>query len=273
MGSAGSILRLATNNSYILEVRALHQLALPVFIFKSKYDMDDIHADDMMCGDLTKEQIKGYGVYKPFEDREFELSAREHFNRLKKFANIASWCEFSPLTERMFNRFEQNIGGVFSDALLDKAAREHENTKKVLIHIQNAFSEKIRDKQGEIDTNDINDIWYELSHGKEVVHLPDFDKNPNDWLNGLGIIVHGIWSLHLTLKDFSIDLMNRKFDGVVHFRIQDHFGLNKDDIDGGKGFELLNAFRSWFILQRYKSFGYKPFITEINHEQRITGKY
>ncbi len=82
---------------------------------------------------------------------------------------------------------------------------------------------------------------------------------------------HGIWSLQLTLKKLDIDILNRTFSGEVAFKAQDHFGLNIDDVNGGKYFEFLRIFRSWFLLQRYDKFGYKPFITEMNHIRKISG--
>lgn len=108
---------------------------------------------------------------------------------------------------------------------------------------------------------------------KHVIHLPHFDTPIVDWINGLGITVHGIWSLWVTIESLDIDLFNKTFHGVVSFKIQDHFGLNEDDVNGNKYFELLPSFRSWFILQRYEKFGFKPYITEINHTQNIKGSF
>ncbi|EAZ7462422.1 DUF3289 family protein, partial [Salmonella enterica] len=54
------------------------------------------------------------------------------------------------------------------------------------------------------------------------------------------------------------------------FRIQDHFGLDIADVNG-KWFEYSQWFCSWFILQRYKVYDYKPFINEANFSCVITG--
>lgn len=47
----------------------------------------------------------------------------------------------------------------------------------------------------------------------------------------------------------------------LHFEIYDHFGLDAKDITGFK--ELHNGFASWYILQHYGKYIYKPFITKL----------
>ncbi|CAM3604241.1 hypothetical protein VA7868_03499 [Vibrio aerogenes CECT 7868] len=65
--------------------------------------------------------------------------------------------------------------------------------------------------------------------------------------------------------------------GEFLYDIQDHFGLDPEDInhpdliDEGsdlrhslpKKFELLKGFRSWYLLQHYTEYNYQPFITTI----------
>lgn len=274
-GSTGQPLRMATNNSYFLEVCSWCELNLPAFIFKTNNLMDDVHADDMQCGDLKKERILQLGMFKPFNKFSYELDlpAEYHFTTLRALANFVSWGEYAPLTKIMIERFEKNIGTKFSHPLLDKAAKEHQNTKKIIKNIQDSISERINSQKGELNDNDIEIIYDELKRGKYIIHLPNFDTPITDWFNGLGITVHGIWSLWLTIESLNVDLFNKTFNGVVSFKIQDHFGLNEEDVNGSKYFELLPSFRSWFILQRYERFGFKPYITEMNHIQNIKGSF
>jgi len=56
------------------------------------------------------------------------------------------------------------------------------------------------------------------------------------------------------------------------YKVQDHFGLDNDDISNFK-FNHLNFFRIWFVLQRYSKFGFKPFMTNIKATVEITGKH
>lgn len=57
---------------------------------------------------------------------------------------------------------------------------------------------------------------------------------------------------------------------MVHYKVQDHFGLDDDDIMKNK-FSQFRFFRIWFILQRYNLFGFKPFITNIETDIEIVG--
>lgn len=134
------------------------------------------------------------------------------------------------------------------------------------------FASKLKNTKGELTEIDIQGVWDSLAKGPYAIHLPGFDTKP-DWFNGLGITVHGIWSLQLSLKKLDIDIINRIFSGEIAFKAQDHFGLNVDDVNGGKYVEFLRIFRSWFLLQRYDKFGYKPFITEMNHIRKISGSF
>ncbi|WP_156324277.1 DUF3289 family protein [Winslowiella iniecta] len=56
----------------------------------------------------------------------------------------------------------------------------------------------------------------------------------------------------------------------VHYRIQDHFGLDEDDITD-LFYRQFRIFRIWFTLQRWQGYGYQPFITEMNATITIEG--
>lgn len=84
----------------------------------------------------------------------------------------------------------------------------------------------------------------------------------------MGITVHDTWATHITIK--SIDIHNDYYRAVVYYRVQDHFGLDDDDILKSK-FSQFHFFRIWFVLQRYKNLGFKPFITNMETSIEITG--
>ena len=94
----------------------------------------------------------------------------------------------------MIDRFEQNVGGKFTHPLLDQAAKEHENTDAVVKKVSELFASKLKNTKGELTEIDIQGVWDSLAKGRYAIHLPGFDTKP-DWFNGLGITVHGIWSL------------------------------------------------------------------------------
>ncbi|MEI8631320.1 DUF3289 family protein [Vibrio sp. PP-XX7] len=89
--------------------------------------------------------------------------------------------------------------------------------------------------------------------------LPKF--NDFDWFDGLGIAIHDIYAVRVYAQ--KLEYKGDQIRGKLSFEIQDHFGLDKGDVNG-KGFEYINIFRSWFLLQRYSKYNYKPFITDMN---------
>ncbi len=72
----------------------------------------------------------------------------------------------------------------------------------------------------------------------------------------------------ITYLSAKLERKGDQFRGQLSYRIQDHFGLDRHDIDHGYEmrlpFELLEGFRSWYLLQHYPGYGYRPFITEID---------
>lgn len=111
-GQTGKPLRMVSNNSYLLEVRPLIQLHLPLVIFQSQKPMDDIKADDMQSGDMSRTQIMNLGMFKPFSklDYEFDLPASNYFFNFRLFANSVSWGKYGSLTKMMIDRFPPLAG-------------------------------------------------------------------------------------------------------------------------------------------------------------------
>lgn len=97
--------------------------------------------------------------------------------------------------------------------------------------------------------------------------LPKFN-NKIDRINGLVISVHDTWATHITLN--SIEIVGDRFKAKIHYRIQDHFGLDDSDINDSL-YKQFRIFRIWFTLQRWEGFAFKPFITEMNVTKTIEG--
>ncbi|RRZ94635.1 DUF3289 family protein [Erwinia sp. 198] len=72
----------------------------------------------------------------------------------------------------------------------------------------------------------------------------------------------------LTLK--SLQINDSGFQAVVHYRSQDHFGLDGSDILNAK-FSSFRLFHIWFVLQRCNKFGFKPFMTNMEATVKIAG--
>jgi uncharacterized protein (TIGR03034 family) len=102
-----------------------------------------------------------------------------------------------------------------------------------------------------------------LSSGR----LPKFNRL-EDRTNGLGITVHDTWATHITITSFVFGTTSWK--ALVHYRIQDHFGLDDDDILNWE-FRQWRFFRLWFVLQRYSAMAHRPFITEMETTMEIAG--
>ncbi len=102
--------------------------------------------------------------------------------------------------------------------------------------------------------------------------LPKFDSCPRgiDLYNGTVLSVHDIWSLRVYVEQ--LEYKGNKIRGISKYEVQDHFGLDTDDINHDfsygiqKQYEQLEGFRSWYLLQHFKGYGYKPFITKIDFE-------
>ncbi|MFB9188550.1 DUF3289 family protein [Vibrio ostreicida] len=101
--------------------------------------------------------------------------------------------------------------------------------------------------------------------------LPKFDTSPSgkDLYNGTVLTVHDIWSLRVYVEQ--LEYKGDQVRGMFKYEIQDHFGLDTNDInhdlnDGLKQYEQLEGFRSWYLLQHFNGCGYQPFITKIDFE-------
>ncbi|MDU4840636.1 MAG: DUF3289 family protein [Leclercia adecarboxylata] len=236
--------------------------------------MNDFTVDDMRYGDLTKEQILAQGKLNRVNvfGEEFKINlfdfnktVDEHFASMDSMAFWTAWGEYTALIQIMLEKFRKNEGGVLRHELLNKAFLEHKTTKECVEKIKIIINELLHDNgYKSLTLEDLGELNLRIS--KEV-KLPKFDNW--DWFNGLGITIHDTYSTKVYLDDFEIietgavNLHRKKFKLRLTFQIQDHFGLNTDDVNG-KGFEGLPWFCSWFILQRYKSYGFKPFINEAN---------
>nr|WP_230979121.1 DUF3289 family protein [Intestinirhabdus alba] len=83
------------------------------------------------------------------------------------------------------------------------------------------------------------------------------------------ITVHDTWATHITLA--SLEVTGESFRAKVHYRVQDHFGLDDTDVLNPL-YREFRIFRLWFTLQRWNEYGYRPFITEMNATVEITGR-
>ena len=169
----------------------------------------------------------------------------------------------------MITHMQYGNGMPFSDPLLDKAMKEQILNDKS----EGSTLSKIREVL--IDNIDYEHRFYPLLFEGQFKYrinkyttLPMFN-NYIDRVNGLGISVHDTWATHITLE--SLKVSENSFKAVIHYHIQDHFGLDGSDVKDWL-YKNFRIFEIWFLLQRWNKYGFKPFTTETNVRIEINGR-
>ncbi|MBT0725536.1 DUF3289 family protein [Rosenbergiella sp. S61] len=273
-------------------------LKFPCTIFQTQNRMDDYSAKDMRCGDLTEAQLKSqYGLVDvssrvtpytsikitPFNQpqsmfygsrgegqkithQQCAAMLFEEFRQLSRLFSV--YGPYRHLIEKMITHMQNGNGMPFIDMALDSALKEHilsdnstENSTR--LRLQKAFNIFIDWDNKNYPIKNKDELRKAIAFGK----LPKFDRFQDNY-NGMGITVHDTWATHITIKSLHID--NDRYRAIVHYKVQDHFGLDVDDISKFK-FNQFRFFRIWFVLQRYNQFGFKPFMTNMDATVEITG--
>ncbi|WP_312064490.1 YPO3983 family protein [Pantoea septica] len=259
--------------------------------------MDDYSAKDMRCGDLSESQLKThfhlldvstrtnpYTLTKitPFTQPrsifhgsrgEGENITRQQcasilFDEFRDLSRLFSiYGPYRHLIEQMITHMQNGNGSPFRSMYLDSALKDHilndRTENSTLSKIKNALIENIDWANKHYPKKNIDELRKAILSGK----LPKFDRFQDNF-NGMGITVHDTWATHITLK--SLQINNDHYQAVVHYKVQDHFGLDVDDISKFK-FNQFRFFRIWFILQRYNQFGFRPFMANMETNVEITG--
>ncbi|MFK8256297.1 YPO3983 family protein [Erwinia sp. AnSW2-5] len=272
-------------------------LPLPCTLFTTQNRMDDHNAKDMQCGELTAEQLKTRfrlnhvsGRVDPFTLTKFttfnrsssmyrnshgasekisrQECARILFDEFRDLSRTFSlYGPYRHLIGQMITHMQNGNGAAFTSMHLDAALKEQilndKSKNSTYLILKETFSSKI-DWENKYYPSENKD---ELRDAISRVKLPKFDRF-KDNINGMGITVHDTWATHITLK--SLQINNDSYRAVVHYKVQDHFGLDNADIFNTK-FKDFIFFRIWFVLQRYDKFGFKPFMTNMEATVEITG--
>ncbi|WP_191923574.1 YPO3983 family protein [Pantoea agglomerans] len=272
-------------------------LQFPCTLFKTQNRMDDYGAKDMRCGDLTEAQLKSqyrlvdvstranpYTLTKitPFNQPqsmfydsrgEGEKITRQQcaamlFDEFRDLSRLFSvYGPYSHLIEKMITHMQNGNGTPFRDVSLDQALKEHilndKTRNSTRLWLKDVFKNRIDWENQYFPTDKKDELRTAIMKGK----LPKFDRLQDNF-NGMGITVHDTWAMHITIKSLNID--NDHYRAVVHYKVQDHFGLDVDDISKFK-FNQFRFFRIWFVLQRYNQFEFKPFMTNMESTIEITG--
>ena len=272
-------------------------LQFPCTLFETQKRMNDYSARDMRYGDLSESQLKAnfhltnvsarvnpYSLTKitPFSrpqsmfhgsHAEGEKITRQQctqilFDEFRDLSRVFSvYGPYRHLIEKMITHMQYGNGQPFRNISLDRALYEQIlndiTEESTLLRIKEVINKNIDWRSGTYRVENKWELIKAISDGK----LPKFDRL-RDNLNGMGITVHDTWATHITLK--SLHISNERYRAVVHYKVQDHFGLDNNDILKAK-FSQFNFFRIWFVLQRYNQFGFKPYMTNMEATVEITG--
>ncbi|THB84813.1 DUF3289 family protein [Pantoea allii] len=276
-------------------------LQFPCTIFTTRKKMDDYSADDMRCGDLTEAQLKSQYRLDYISDRvdPWTLTLRSSLDRpqslfccnlrgqgrtisrqqcaemlFDEFRSLSRKFSlsgpYSHLIEKMITHMQNNSGKTFRDMALDQALKEHiirdnsdENSTRLIL--QKTIKNNIDWVNKYFPKKNKDELYNALTFGK----IPKFDRLQDNY-NGMGITVHDISAAHITIK--SLHINNNHYRATVHYKVQDHFGLDSADILKTK-FSQFHFFRIWFVLQRYNKFAFKPFMTDMEATVEIKGEF
>lgn len=275
-------------------------LQWPCTLFETKKRMDDYNAPDMQYGDLTQEQLKKDFLLTKVSERvdPFTLKKITSFNRpqsmffgsrreadgetisrsecarmmFDEFRSLshtfAIYGPYRHLIGDMITHMQNANGAAFTSISLNAALKDqilHDTTKNsTLVRIKEVMDDKIDWENKCYPVEEKHQLRDTILEGK----LPKFDRF-QDIFNGMSITVHDTWATQITLKSLRID--NDRYHAVLHYKVQDHFGLDNLDISKSK-FKQFHFFRIWFVLQRYNKFGFKPFMTNMEATIDIVGR-
>lgn len=255
---------------------------------KGRNPKDTATAADLLYGDYPENAIGLEKLRKEISDLEFtDCKDRKEANEFAKsrIDNLKSYLELP--NEKLFAIFEndikswsrndledvavdivekmkKNTGGIVSYKALTSAAKNHAS----FVEFANITESCIKDYT--YKKNKINDLGITMAtkadEGKlynailEQKAKPPLFNTVHDTINGLRILVNGVWAYEVRILRYRKQYMSLFIE--LEYTLYDHFGLDAPDIHK---FDK-EIFYVWFILQHFR--GFKPLITQmkINRE-------
>ncbi|MDA3132114.1 DUF3289 family protein [Atlantibacter subterranea] len=273
-------------------------MQLPCQIFQTNRPFNDKSADDMRCGDLNDDDFIRMGItdisgrVNPFKLIRYDLSNAYQsfdagfnsqipsgwsiskdecieilFDEMKELSTLFAQDNNKYRIHELIEHFHYGDGAPWRSMQLDLAYKdiiEGIGTNDTLLKINESINDYfIYNKNIRFDiftAKIVRDIIYNT-------WLPKFNRS-EDRYNGLGISVHDVYAQEITL--IRLQRYALSWEGLLHFRGQDHFGLDKTDVTN-KIYKNFRFFRIWFFLQRHKDYAFKPFYTNFSAHVRIEG--
>lgn len=253
---------------------------------KGRNATDTATADDLLYGDYVAGIAK---LYKELSDLEFKDCnnrkeanefAKSRINKLKQylektneqlfaiFENDIKWWskgELEDVAVDIVDKMKKNTGGFYSSKAMTSAAKNHATFVNFAYITEWCIADFISKKKK------IEDLLITMDaplkqEGKLYKAILDQNAEPplfntvNDTVNGLRILVNGVWAYELRILRYR--KVNTSLFVELEYILYDHFGLDVPDIHK---FDK-EIFYVWFILQHFR--GFKPLITKmkINRE-------
>jgi uncharacterized protein (TIGR03034 family) len=255
------------------------KIRVPILVYQSPrkpgLKADGTPAEDMTFGDMTAEEIKGINTYmgsKMFDLHDPELSdPRYHFMNLRAMAgNMFSVGEMKMVVLAMIAKFEKSEGGEFRHPLLTQNVKADPRTQRFVTTLLSGVNAHIKSTGGKLNPESLVNWMSEYPS----LRPPTFGGLWNNF-TGLTMAINDVWGARAELTEFN--QFGSHYKGRVKFTLYDHFGLDTPDVgpdpDTGiiKKYGLLAGFRSWFLLQHYDRFAYKPFVSVMEFSYPIEG--
>ena len=157
----------------------------------------------------------------------------------------------------MIDHFQASTGARYSNAILTKAVKEHDSTKRFATQIEQKFADKISELGGNATALTPDSL--------KLAGHPVFNSSGDTWRGGLTIAINDVWAYDVNVLDY--DRSGDNYEARVRVNLYDHFGLDKPDVE--KKYGYMAGFRAWYVLQHLK--GYKPFIVDIPLDYTFKG--
>lgn len=259
---------------------------VPVLIYKSPRErekkLDGSKADDMMYGTMTAQQIKSmpFILGKLGDDLNIKdletMSPKPLFETFRKMAvGYFSSGDLKMNTLAMIQHFEKSTGTDYRNPTLTKAVRIHPKTQAFSKTIIDEVVAQNKQLKGEISQLELSKLMDGYKARQQGFRLPNFSSGA-DIIGGTTIAINDVWAGKAEITKY--EKFGNFFKGTIRITLFDHFGLDAPDIGPDpttghiKPYGLLPGFRAWFILQHYKRFSFKPFVTVMEMDYPFSGE-
>ena len=272
-----------------------NELQFPFVVYQTQNQFDDYRADDMQCRDINESTLrKSYGLdfiiagIDPWAGEVYQMPGAFHgfaggamttrkvdryemsnllFDQFRKCTFPVSFLGYRRLFLDLVAHFRTSDGAPFRHKLLDEAYYDQilndDSDKSSLQRIKQVIDESV-DWNRKAFPEEFKDKFNSTVSGSV---LPKFNRW-YDRFNGLSMSVHDVYATRIIIE--SLHIQDRTWSALVHFKAQDHFGLDIHDIMKSR-FHNIPLFRIWFILQRCDKFGYRPFMTNFSATVELKG--